>query len=193
MNAITFQEDGHKYFNDSGIEVPSVSELLHHFGISNFSMVDSRVLEAASSFGSVVHQTCHLHDIDDLAESDPLVQPYLNQWIKFTNNAGFQAGYDLIEKSLYSKVWGYAGTPDRRYDNILIDIKTGQEALSHRIQTALYQILVEENLKIKIKERWAVYLREDDYKVVMHKDKTDISIAKSLAQIYAWKRREKLL
>ena len=189
MNTILFEPDGHIYTTPGGQVVPSVSEILGHFGISDFSRVNGRVLEAAQNFGSVVHQTCELYDKDDLAECDPQVQPYLDQWIK----ARGVVSYDHIEEPLYSKTWGFAGTPDRIANDWILDLKTGSEYPAHRIQTAFYQILVEENYKIKIKHRVCTYLGQDKYTEVEHKDKSDINIAKSLISIYNFKKREGLL
>ena len=194
MNKVTFQEDGHLYFNEHGIQVPCVSNILEHFGISDFSQVNPRVLEAARDFGSNVHKTCELYDKDDLAECDPQIQPYLDEWNKFKedNNIAWD-DFSLIEQPLYSEIWGFAGTPDRLYGKILIDIKSGAETVAHQIQLALYQILIEENLEIKVKEQWSVYLKPNKYRRVSQKDKTDLSISKSLIQIYNFKKREKLL
>ncbi len=194
MNSVTFQEEGHLYTNEHGIEVPSVSAILEHFGFSDFSMVSPKVLEAAQDFGTNVHKTTALHDIDDLAECDSIIQPYLEGWIKFKNDYSIAwDDFDLIEVPLYSRVWNFAGTPDRVFGNTLPDIKSGAKMAHHKIQTALYQILVEENYKIKIKKRYGVYLTAGNYKIDPHKDKTDISIAKSLIQLYNFKKREKLL
>lgn len=189
MNKILFQEEGHIYTTPEGRAVPSVSEILQHFGISDFSHVDGRVLEAAQKFGTVVHQTCHLYDINDLAECDPKVQPYLDQWIKF---CGDLEAFDVIELPLYSDIWGFAGTPDRLLYEKVIDIKTGTETASHKIQTAMYQILIEENIGIKIKERMTVYLKPDSYKVVTYKNRFDLTVAKSLITAYNFKKREGL-
>ncbi len=192
MNKVTFQEEGHLYFNEQGVEVPSVSSILEHFGFSDFSYVHPSTLKAAQDFGTNVHKTTQLFDIDDLAECDPILEDYLDQWIRFKAEYKIEQ-FDIIEQPLYSKVWGFAGIPDRVFSNSLPDIKTGGKMVSHKIQTAFYQILVEENYKIKIKNRYSVYLTDKKYKVDPHKDKTDLSIAKSLTQIYNWKKRERLL
>ena len=192
MNKINFQEEGHIYRTPGGLVVPSVSEILKHFGISNYDMVDGVLLKAAADFGKVVHETTKLYDIDDLESCDPQVQPYLDQWIKFRHDYCI-SNFDLIEQPLYSKVWGFAGTPDRLSGNILPDIKSGAKMVSHKLQTAFYQILIEENCKVKIRKRLSVYLRPDRYIPDPHKDKTDISVAKSLIQIYNFKKREGLL
>ena len=151
MNKVTFQEEGHKYYNSNGVKVPCVSDILEHFGFSDFSFVDPKVLKASQDFGSNVHYTTHLYDIDDLAECDSQVEPYLNGWICFKEDYGIKK-FDVIEQPLYSKVWGFAGTPDRVVGDKLPDIKTGAKMAHHKIQTAFYQILVEENYKIKIKK-----------------------------------------
>jgi len=192
MNKITFQEDGHLYFNEHGVEVSSVSSILEYFGISNWDIVDARILEAAQEFGKNVHETTRLSDEDDLESCDPLVNLYLEGWKKFRQDNAI-SNFDIIEVPLYSKVWGFAGTPDRVCGSMLPDIKTGTKTVAHKIQTAFYQILVEENYKIKIKKRLSVYLKEGKYNHDPHKDKSDLSIAKSLISIYNFKKRENLL
>jgi hypothetical protein len=191
MNKITFNADEHLYTNEFGIEVPSATQLLKEFGISNYDNVDGRVLDAAANFGTNVHQTTHLFDINNLEYCDPQIQPYLDQWIKFRKEYNVN-GFQIIEEPLYSSTWGYAGMPDRVFNGILTDIKSGCKTVAHQIQTALYKILIEENYDFKIKERWVVYLQPDGYKVEKHKDRTDIQIAKSLAQLYQWKKLNKL-
>lgn len=172
-----------------------MSEILDHFGFTDFSMVNSRVLEAACSFGKNVHKTCELYDKDDLAECDPLIQPYLDGWIKFKNDHSIAwDDFDLIEVPLYSETWNFAGTPDRVFGNMLPDIKSGAEYAGHKYQTAFYKILVEENFpEMRIKNRLGVYLKPGGYTPKPHKDKTNINIAKSLISIYNCKKKEGLL
>lgn len=192
MNKIIFEPEGHIYTTPEGKVIPSVSEILEHFGLSDFSYVNQDVLEAAQKFGNVVHDTTRLFDMDDLESCDPIIEPYLGWWIKFKEDYKIDK-FDIIEVPLYSKIWGFAGTPDRLAGSMLPDIKTGAKMVSHKVQTAFYQILIEENYKIKIKQRLSVYLKPGKYVASPHKDKTDISIAKSLIQIYNFKKREKLL
>jgi len=192
MSKLIFEPENHEYFYN-GKKVPCVSNILEEFGISDFSKVNPRVLERACLFGSNVHETCELYDKDDLASCDPAIQPYLDQWKKFREDYNFLE-FDLIEKPLYSKVWGFAGTLDRLSKGFggLLDIKSGQEYVSHKIQTALYEILAKEN-GYKVKKRGCVYLKPGKYKFVWNNDKTDLSIAKSLISIYNFKKKEKLL
>lgn len=192
MHKVTFQKEGHLYFNDSGIKVPSVSSILEHFGLSDFSCVDSGVLKAAQDFGTNVHETTAMYDLGTLGSCDPEVEKRLDQWIKFKEDYGIM-DFDIIEQPLYSRIWGFAGTPDRVKKDILPDIKTGAKTVAHKIQTAFYKILIEENYRIKIRKRMSVYLTGKAYKVHQHKDRTDINTAKSLISIYNWKCREGLV
>lgn len=199
MNTVTFQKEGHKYFDASGREVPSVSKIIEHFGISNIDSVRKFVgpaaLEASADFGTVVHQTCALHDIDDLAECDPLVLPYLNGWKSFLED--YNPTFLSIEKPMISGVWGYAGTPDRILSDgkylYVVDIKTGVRTIAEEIQTALYQILAEENIGDRISKRYSVHLSEDDYIIIPHDDKSNINVAKCLLTIYNFKKQKGLL
>jgi len=199
MNAVTFQKEGHKYFDAEGREVPSVSEILKHFGISDIDsmrkFIGNEALEASAEFGTCVHQTCALHDQDNLAECDPLVIPWLNGWKSFVKD--YNPSFLSIEEPMASVIWGFAGTPDRvtsdgKY-NYIVDIKTGVKTVAEEIQTALYQILAEENLKIKIAKRYSIHLSEGFYKIVPHEDKGNINTAKCLLGIYTFKKTKGLL
>lgn len=196
MKTVTFQKDGHKYFNANGHEVPSVSEILRHFGISQIDKVRAiqgdAVIDASSDFGTVIHDTCSLHDMDDIAECDPLVIPYLNGWKKFKE--AYKPVFLVIETPMVSEVWNFAGTPDRVEVVMTIDdIKTGVVTVAEKIQTALYSILVEENLKTKVRNRRSIHLDENSFKIVPHSDASDINTAKCLLNIYNFKKQKGLL
>jgi len=197
-----FDASDHSYTNDAGVEIPSASFLLSHFGISNFDKARSDVLERACNFGTVVHQTCELIDngsFDGLEKRNPewmekyypKVQGHCDQWEKFKDDYNIKE-FQIIEQPMYSKVWSFAGTMDRYGDGVVWDLKTGAESVAHSLQTALYQILIQENYKEKVKKRCCVYLKNDSYTVKEYKDKSDLSIAKSLCQIHNFKKNNKI-
>lgn len=188
---LDFQPEGHLYVYNGKL-VPCVSDILEHFGLSDFSRIHRAVLDASQKFGNNVHKTCELYDRDDLDSCDIAVQPYLNNWIKCRQDNGI-SNFDIIEKPMYSKVWGFAGTPDRVHAGILDDIKTGVATPAHAIQTALYQILVEENTGRRIKHRRSIHLSDSKYKIIPHKNKQDLVIAKSLLTIYKYKKEKGLI
>lgn len=194
----TFEAEGHLYYNTAKVQIPSVSFLLSHFGLNDYSKVDGMVIERATSFGTAVHETCQHIDkgtFDTLPDwwmlsEWPKVQGYCDQWQEYRMNK--RKVFHIIEQPLYSKVWGFAGTPDRCDEVELVDIKTGAECCWHSIQTAFYKILLEENYSLRLKKRGTVYLTADKWRYVEHKNKGDISIAKSLIQIYNWKKNNKI-
>lgn len=199
MNAVTFKKQSHEYFDESGRNVPCVSDILKHFGISKMEdvrkFVGDSVMDASSNFGDVVHATCALHDQDDLAECDPQIFPYLKAWKSFLKD--YNPQFLAVEKPMISGIWGFAGTPDRitsdgKYSYV-VDIKTGVKTVSEEIQTALYQILAEESLNLKIAKRYSIHLTENYYSIVPHSDRSDINTAKSLITAYNYKLRKGLL
>ncbi len=190
---IEFREEEHEYYYN-GIRVPCVSDILTYFGLIDLKYVPKKMLEESMDFGSNMHKTCQLSDTDDLAKADLKAKPYLEGWEMFKNNNSIKnSDFKVIEQPLYSKVWNFAGTPDRATEGHLYDIKTGCSMPYHAIQTAFYQILLKENFNLKIKERCCVHLKPFGFKLEQHKNKSDISIAKSLVQIYNWKKLKGLL
>ena len=163
---IEFTEEGHTYTYE-GKQVPCVSDILEYFGITNFDSVRSSILQASMDFGNVVHKTLELYDKNDLLSCDLEIEAYLDGWKKFRKEClDENRPFEVIEQSLYSKVWGYAGTPDRVYNASLFDIKTGSINVSHPLQTAFYQILVEENFPIKIRKRYSIFLKPCTYALI---------------------------
>ncbi len=194
MNEVIFQEDTHQYFLD-GKEYPSVTTILKHFGMSDYSMVGETTLMKAATFGTNFHKTASFYEEGTLGEYSPEFEPWLNGWKKFLKD---MAPVSLaIELPMVSKAWGFSGTPDRIYtirDKAGIwDIKTGTEVPANELQTAGYQILAEENLGIKIKERGTVYVFADGYKLHHHNAKTDDGVFKGLINGYKWKKLKGLL
>jgi hypothetical protein len=188
---VIFEPKEHRYFDENNREFPSVTTILKHFGMT--PDYDRFGNEASRSFGSVVHRTLELFDngVLDKYEYDPAIEPYLGQWIKFKKDYRID-NFKIIETPMCSETWSFAGTCDRYTDGIVVDLKTGIEQPAHSIQTAMYKILVEENLKVKVNKRVCVYLKGDSYKFVENRNKNDVSLAKSLMQIYGFKKINKL-
>lgn len=122
---ITFNEELHEYrFN--GKVVPSVTQLIEW--AYNFSHVPEDVMEYKSMLGTAVHKACELLDLGTLDESsvDPVVAPYLDAYRRFT--AECHPKWDAIEMRVFSEIYGYAGTLDRRGEVMgsygYFDIKT---------------------------------------------------------------------
>ena len=198
LNKIYFQEWDHKYFLDEEMtkEVPCISDILKHFGYSDYErlirMGCGAAVDAAAEYGKVIHDTCTFYDLGILKSYDPQIEKELEAWKIFLVNKSNPV-FTVIEQPLYSRVWGFAGTPDRFFGKEIPEIKTCDPRPSHEIQTAFQQILIEENFNVKIKSRYTVQLTKKGYKIHSHKNKNDVSLAKCMMQIYNDKKQKGLL
>lgn len=184
MDKITITDDHSYIFN--GYKYPSVTTLLSHFGMCpNY---DSFGTDYSRSLGAVLHETCALLDEDNLGGYDSAIEGRLNGYKKFLH--AYKPVWETIECPFVSIIWRFAGTPDR-YGIInkrpaVIDIKSGAPDESHSLQTAGYEILLDEHYCKKI-TRYALYLTDNDYKIIQHNVSTDKSVFLGLVQAYNWK------
>lgn len=191
---LKFEEEKHTYTED-GVRIPSVTQILKAEGFYDFSKVPKAVLEASRNFGIAVHRAAELYDKGtlDISNLDINLVPPLEAWIKFKKDYEVKIDLSLIEVALHSKIWGFAGTSDRipivRGELSIVEIKSTTEASpAIALQTAGYDILAKEELKLKVKQRYAVFLLQDgSYKVAQYKDKTDRNIFLSAVSLYHWK------
>lgn len=192
---VNFTEEGHVYRDIDGNKIPSVSEILQSSGASDFSFVKPEVMERAQEFGTAFHRVAHLMEQGKLKSYDPAMEPWiakLRLWIEVA-----KPSWSIMEQPLGS-VMGFAGTPDRFgsfsvHTNVILDYKTGAYSPAHAIQTAAYQILTEENFKLKVKQRFTLYISDEKYNLIEHKDKNDKSLFLSMLQVYNWKKSKGLL
>lgn len=188
-------DNNHSYRYNEAI-VPGVSQILQRAGIVDLSAIPADRLLASQEFGTAVHIACELHDRGTLDEVilDPLLKPYLDGWKLFRQESGFEP--EGIEEKLYSKIYRFAGTIDRRGkcridDNLMIvDIKSGVVTPSIAIQMAAYEVLIKEHTGSKKTKRLAVFLNNTGtYKVQIYKDKGDVNIFLSALCIYNFKEK----
>jgi len=185
MSNIVFDKERHLYFVD-GEHKPNISTILEDF--HGYYKDDSSIL----NFGSVVHKTCELHDKGRLGDFDERVAGHLEAWKSFSSSFG---NFDVIEEPLYSRTYQFCGTPDRALfsNGCLIEIKTGQHANWHALQTAAQQILIEENYKIKIKKRVVVQLKDGAFNVKEYKSPSDKIVFIGATHVWHWKRNHNLI
>ena len=185
------------------VNLPRVTQILQVAGLVNFDMVKEDVLRRACAFGSAVHKACELWDSKILnivefvnnPKTKPLV-PYLESWKQFLKDYDLSFEPEEIENRLISEKYGFGGMPDRwhRKKGILPDIKTSTQMYpSTAIQTMAYQMLVEENYKIKIKKRLGVQLTEKGYKISPYTDSSDKAVFLACLHVFNWKKRYNLL
>lgn len=167
LSPLKFDEKMHRYFL-GGRAVFSVTKILDLVGITDFSLVNRDILDRACNFGAATHKATFLWDRGTLDQSslDASLAPYLDAWKNF-KAAEIKELLEL-EAPIWSKRFGFAGTPDRiaidtRGRLTIVDIKTSTSmSRAVKLQTAGYQIGWEElESPKKIQRRVGVLLRDD--------------------------------
>ena len=107
-DSVEFDRDEHIYTR-RGVILPSITQILTAEGIIDTSFYT----EDGRDRGKNVHLACHLFDTGQIGEDemDAETEPYLRAWISFKRDTGFIVVDS--EKPLASKLYGFAGTPDR--------------------------------------------------------------------------------
>ena len=180
----------HKYI-DGNITRPGVNEILKAEGFVKYFNNDEFYLKR----GEYIHLACALLDrgkLDWKSLSDEL-KPYVLGYQKFISDYNIKYLQTEIEVLMSSKIWNFAGSPDRlpkliKNKETLIDIKTGDYQKHYELTTAAYQILCEEN-KYKVKQRWIVQLTQDaNYKIIPCEDKKSRSVFLAAVLSFHWKK-----
>lgn len=188
MAALTFQEEGHKYFLD-GTELPSVTTLL-----SDAGYIDKRWFKENDAIkGKRRHKATELMDQGILdwttvAEAD---MPYLEAWIKAKEELGIEI--EECERFVYHPLLRYAGTIDRlamvKGRPYVIDLKGGTELRWHQLQLILYGLMVEHDGELP--GLMDVYLSaQGSYKHRIH-DYSNKPYALAAVRVWVWKNRLK--
>jgi hypothetical protein len=177
------------------MDLPRVTEVLRGAGLIDMSFVPKDLLDRAQLFGTAVHRATELWDkgvLDVSKLSEPLI-PYLNGWKKFLKDYNIQINPDEMERQFTSTKWHFKGTPDRwpviARKRTLIDIKSSTSMQpSTRIQTAAYEILLEEN-GIKVIQRWCVQLNEKGtYKIEPYTKTSDRTVFLAALTVFNFKK-----
>jgi hypothetical protein len=166
-NNFSFDDLNHIY-RLNGQVIPSVTQILQAEGIADYSYAD----ESDRDFGKAGHRVTELWDkrtLDIKTISEPLI-PYLNGYKKFLKDFKVKVIPEWIETPTYSFIWKYGVKPDRVVEIngklTVYEIKFSTSMIpATRIQTAAQKIAIEEQTKLKIKQRMAVQILPDDYKI----------------------------
>jgi hypothetical protein len=178
VDAESYTKDGKKYRR--------VTSLLKEYGL-----VPNYPEGNYADFGTHVHQACEYYDKGtlDMDTLDPALKPYLEQYRLFkTSLLMTDETIFMIEQTLFSDKYGFAGTIDRVIRTSIYDIKTGAPADWHGVQLAMYKILAKEN-NIKVYHCYAVYLTDHDYKVQAYNKQIYHTVAMSILNIKNYKER----
>src|ERR1700759_2406007 len=110
---LTFDDERHEY-RWNGLVVPGVTSVIEHT-LKSFEGVPRRYLVPAQERGTFVHRATELFDLGELDESELQEEQYggyLRAWKGFCEAT--EPNWIAIEEMDYSRLFGFAGTLDRR-------------------------------------------------------------------------------
>ena len=129
---VTFVPETHQYFNERGVEVPSVTQILKATGRISHGNASEELLASSSKKGVAIHWLCQLGDEGgvDMRKVPKALRPYRKAWMRWCEASGFVT--TEVEHQFISP-WGYAGTIDRVgyfqrgkiIESAVIDLKSG--------------------------------------------------------------------
>jgi hypothetical protein len=175
---IEFDELNHIY-RVNGRQYPSVTQILKGVGLGqDYSMVNPEVLNWKRNLGNQVHRAIELDILNDLADYDPIIEPYLNAWKDLCFNMKLHP--IAPEQAVFSAKYRYCGKFDllAEYDGGklgLFDYKNSAmvELVTVGAQLAGYEIAYREwdnvNESQKI-ERFAIKFYPDGKMRLLHLD-----------------------
>jgi hypothetical protein len=156
---LSFDAVKHEYRNDGRV-VPYVTGILPP---AEFHVTPEQ-LEAARAEGENNHSLVKMFN----DTGDTLGDPFLETYARFLEEAKSAFGeLVLYETPLYSKKYGYAGTPDMVFESAVVDLKrTSGDVKRTALQLAGYSLLAVENKIIQKTKNWKeLVITGDDYKL----------------------------
>lgn len=182
---VTLNRETHEYTPNR----PSVTTILG-------PLIDKTYFtDLARERGSLVHLACEYYDLGDLdfESLDPAISGYVQGFVEYRRH--YPVREEWIEIPRLDGLGQYAGTPDRviiRPPKELIDLKTGEPAVWHRMQTAAYVNMFPEPMSFR---RYSLYLKADGrFKLIEHPLSDypmDIAAFRAAMLIYEWKKARK--
>lgn len=182
MSALQFQFDKTKHeYSESGVVIPSVTQILKSAGWVNYDMVPPDVLERAALRGKLVHQACHFFDADALQPEETLPEEVvvrLRGYKKFRRESGYQPLINEFQQvaSVRGMKYGmqYDSTGRTGVVPWIVDIKNGAIVQpSWGIQLAAYDMGTPKPLPYLQHKRFVVQLLDDDYRLIPFADPAD--------------------
>jgi len=196
---LEFDPTTHTYRYNKQV-IPSVTQLLEEFGLSDFSGVPTDRLEYKRVLGMAVDLACDYFERGELDEAslDKRIYGYMNAYKRFREIVAFEPDLEKTAKPMYSQKWRFAGTNDlvgmMNEEFVVIDRKcTWALYPSAKIQLMGYKILLEENYPIKVRRRYALQLKDTgSYEFEEYKDASDMTTFQSCLHLWYWKRNHGL-
>jgi hypothetical protein len=167
--------------------LPSVTELLSAAGLVGGEGFRFYTLEGRDR-GTAVHlATAFLDDRDlDWSSLHPSVVPRVRQYQRFLDVV--RPEILAVEEEVVNATFGYIGHVDRRLringTEAVLDLKSPSKAAWHAIQLSLYAAAYPRPMA-----RFNLYLGDQTYQLVQHRDPTDWTVAKAAITVASWRSR----
>lgn len=178
---LSFDPQTHQYWVD-GEEVLSVTQILKSCCIVD----ETWFTEVARDRGQAVHLATQYLDQEklDWDSISPGIAGYVDSYRQFKSDTDFTI--ERNESPLFNPIYRFAGTPDRigtiNGEKTILDIKIGQRASWHRLQTAGYALLVGNGYK-----RYGLYLtNKGTYALERHRNHQDHRVFLSALTVANW-------
>lgn len=135
---LRFDDKNHEYFWYEK-KVPCVSNITST--LTDFSGIPPSILETKRQWGDAVHLYLEMEDKGELSPDtskwDERMIPIVAAWNKFRDQYGLH-GTPQIEERFYNEKLKYAGTRDRRWPGMIVEIKTCLPNDNAGVQLAAY-------------------------------------------------------
>lgn len=176
---LQFDTANHVYLF-AGERMPSVTEVLYAEGLIDKTWYN----DGARTRGDYVAKATAMYDrgVLNIAALDDRLRPYVNAWATCRLAMGWDK-FRVIETPFYLPALRICGTPDRVWEQTVIDIKAGQPEDWHGLQLVPYGDA--HNCTARVN----VYLSADGkYRVVRRTDRGDRAAWMAAANLFNWKR-----
>lgn len=161
----------HEYRSDTGVWVPSLTQVLKLQGLSSYRGIAPEIMKTASERGTAVHDLTDAHD--RYGEIDPSwltpgIEGYFKAYLKLLQETGFVPDKEWIERALVANVFGckVGMKLDRRGkiggQDCILEIKcTAARQASWAYQTAGQEMGVYKTTRCGQAIRLSAWLRKD--------------------------------
>lgn len=180
---LRYDDQEHKYFIDSR-PIISVTNTIREAGLSDYGFSDGSAMDR----GTAIHTVTELFDKGALnvERIDNPLLPYFSGYLAFLED--HKPTFLAIEELVGHSTYGYAGRLDRRLilgdHETVLDIKTGQPAAWHGLQTAAYAKCIPRPCR-----RVSLLLSDNgSYKLNYHTNEDDWGVFRAALTIVMWKR-----